>query len=70
MSSGVFNKVPTCTYTKAKQDSYGTNWDTGCGSHVRCEAPIDVGFSFDPLPNEGGKFCPYCGKLIELEQSL
>ena len=58
----------TCTYTKGKSDSYGTNWKTACGNHVRCEAPIDVGFSFDPLPNENGKFCHFCGKEIALKE--
>ena len=58
----------TCTYTKGKSDSYGTNWKTACGNHVRCEAPTDVDFSFDPLPNENGKFCHFCGKEIALKE--
>ena len=60
--------MSTCKYTKHSQDSYGTNWRTACGNKVRCEAPIDVGFSFDPLPNEGGKFCHFCGGLIVLHK--
>lgn len=60
----------TCTYTKKSMDSYGTNWKTQCGHIVRCEAPIEVGFSFDPLPNEDGKFCPYCGGEIELDKEV
>ena len=59
--------MKTCTYTKKSSDSYGTNWTTQCGNGVRCEAPIDVGFSFDPLPNENGKFCHFCGGEILLK---
>jgi len=58
----------TCQYTKIKSDSYGTNWKTSCGKEVRCEAPIEVGFSFDPLPNANGKFCSFCGKEIVLKE--
>lgn len=60
----------TCVYTKAKESrwsGYGTDWKSACGHSVRCEAPIDVGFSSAPLPNEDGKFCHYCGKVIELK---
>lgn len=53
-----------CIYKKASSDGYGTNWKTQCGRRVRCEAPIEVGMSFPPLPNEDGKFCHYCGKEI------
>jgi len=56
-----------CVYTKERQDGYGTDWSTACGRDVRCEAPVDVGWSFAPLPNEGGKFCHFCGKEIELK---
>lgn len=59
--------MKTCKYIEIGHDSYGTNWKTECGRTVRCEAPIDVGFSFDPLPNEDGKFCPYCDGEIVLK---
>lgn len=55
-----------CRYTKRESDPYGTDWTTACGHAVRCEGPVEVGFSFDPLPNADGKFCPHCGKLIEI----
>lgn len=58
----------TCTYTEGKSDGYGTNWKTACGKRVRCEAPIEVGFSFAPKPNEDGKFCHFCGKEIVLKE--
>ncbi len=60
----------TCVYTKQKIDGYGTDWTTSCGHAVRCESSINVGFSFDPLPNEDGKYCHYCGKLIELREAM
>ena len=56
-----------CTYEKTSADGYGTNWETECGRMLRMEAPIEVGFSFAPLPNEDGKFCQYCGKKILLK---
>ena len=55
-----------CKYKKVSVDGYGTDWKTQCGKKLRCEAPIDVGFSFAPLPNEDGKYCHFCGKLIKL----
>lgn len=59
--------MSNCQYTKTSVDSYGTNWKTICGYVVRCEAPIDVGPTRDPLPNAHGKFCPFCGRAIELK---
>ena len=59
--------MTNCTYTKVKTDSYGADWITECGRRVRCEAPIDVGMVFPPLPNKTGKFCHYCGKRIEIK---
>lgn len=59
----------SCAYRKTSSDGYGTNWRTACGHRVRCEAPIEVGMSFAPLPNaDGAIYCPYCGKLIELKE--
>lgn len=57
-----------CTYTETGSDGYGTNWKTECGSNIRMEAPIEVGISFAPKPNEDGKFCYYCGKEIALKE--
>ena len=57
----------TCIYTKHKSDGYGTDWKTSCGWVLRCEGPIDVGFSPAPLPTEDGKYCHFCGKEIELK---
>lgn len=59
--------MSTCTYIKIRSDGYGTDWKTKCGHAVRCEAPMEVGFSFDPLPNEDGEFCRYCGKKIHID---
>lgn len=58
---------PTCTYKKGKADGFGTEWKTACGYDVYCSTPTEVGFSPAPLPNEVGRFCPYCGRLISLD---
>lgn len=55
-----------CKYTRIKSDGYGVDWKTQCGREVRCESPIEVGFSSAPLPNEDGDYCHYCGKIIKL----
>jgi hypothetical protein len=59
-----------CVYIKNITTPYGTHWKTKCGHGIYMEAPIKVGFSFAPLPNEGGKFCHYCGKEIEIRQKV
>lgn len=60
--------MQVCEYIKQSQDGYGTNWKTSCGHKIRYNAPIEVGFSSAPLPNESGKFCSFCGKLIEIPE--
>ena len=57
-----------CTYTRnwKKSDGYQDAWDTSCGESIHIQAPIEVGFSPAPLPNAAGKYCPRCGKLIEI----
>lgn len=58
-----------CEYRKVKQDGYEAVWKTECGNKVYCEAPIEVGISFPPLPTDDGrKFCAYCGEKIELRE--
>jgi hypothetical protein len=57
-----------CAYTKTGSDGYGTDWKTNCGRTLRCEAPIDVGFSSAPLPNEDGEYCHFCGKKIKISK--
>lgn len=57
-----------CVYTKI-QDGDPAIWETACGKQVRCEAPMEVGLGFPPLPNEHGKFCSNCGGKIVLKVS-
>lgn len=59
--------MTTCLYTKKSVTPYRTTWETTCGNSVSCPVPEEVGMCFAPLPNEYGKYCSYCGKLIEVE---
>ena len=58
--------IKECVYKEVSHDGYGTNWKSSCGKTFRYESPIDVGWSRDPLPTEGGKFCRNCGEEIKL----
>lgn len=57
-----------CVYREIGSDGYGTDWQASCGYQLRCSAPIDVGWSFDPLPTENGKYCHKCGGEIVLKE--
>ncbi len=56
----------TCTYTVKEKDGFGTLWTTGCRGRLYVAAPVEVGLSFAPMPNEDGKFCSFCGGVIVL----
>lgn len=59
--------MKTCRYEKGDSGAYNQDWTTACGRKVRCESPMEVGFSFPPLPNADGQiYCTYCGQKIEL----
>lgn len=58
----------TCTYEEAQRTGYYTDWKTACGEDVRCDVPEEVGICFAPKPNEHGKYCHFCGKLIVLKE--
>lgn len=58
----------SCSYKEVSSDGYGTTWKTGCGHRIGISSPMEVGFSLTPLPNEDGKFCRYCGKLIIIQE--
>lgn len=55
-----------CIYTMGTQNGYETAWKTECGHVIVMRTPVEVGFAPAPLPNEDGKFCHYCGKVIQL----
>jgi hypothetical protein len=57
----------TCLYSRVKSDGYETTWKTACREKVYCQVPEEVGFCSAPLPNENGKFCHFCGNMIELD---
>jgi hypothetical protein len=61
----IMSRKEKCAYKRLGSDGHGTDWETECGRRVRCSGPMDVGMSFDPMPNEDGEFCHYCGGVIK-----
>lgn len=59
--------MSTCIYRITYQDGYYTDWKTACGHSLRMEAPMQIGFSFAPLPTDNGaKFCRWCGSQVDI----
>jgi hypothetical protein len=65
----LYGKKETCNYVfnNIQSDGYHDQWDTSCGKSIGIASPMEVGFSYAPLPNSDGKYCHYCGKLIEIK---
>lgn len=57
-----------CRLKRVSIGSYEDVWKSDCGKTVVCESPMDVGFSFAPIPSFN--FCPNCGKKCVLIKQL
>ena len=56
-----------CKYIKVFENGYHADWASACGERIRMVGPMEVGMPLNPLPNEEGKYCRFCGNLIAID---